>query len=167
LNNYAIGNGSLGGFFCQFKFGINTKVATQRFFLGLKPTSNPSNVEPSTLTQCIGIGFGASDTNFKLFFGGSAAQTPIDLGANFPCNTNSVDMYEVVFFAPATSSEVHYQVTRLNTGDVATGTLSGAAGVALPLSSQFMAFPWGYNTNNATAAICGWDFAGSYISTDN
>jgi hypothetical protein len=120
------------------------------------------------LTNVIGVGHGASDTNFKLYYGGSTAQTPIDLGANFPCTTTNTDAYELALFAPPSSNNtVHYEVTRLNTGHTASGTLTGTAGVVLPSSSTLLTYLQAWRTNNATAAAVGLDIMSDYIETDN
>lgn len=165
---YTLSTGSLGGFFYVVRFGISdaATVAGARMFMGMVNKTSMSNEEPSALINAIGIGHGASDTNFKIYYGGTTSQTPIDLGANFPCNTRNTDMYELALFAPVDSAVCHYEVTRINTGDVATGTLSGTAGVALPSSSTLLAAPWGYRTNNATALAVGLDVASVYIETD-
>ena len=165
-NLHTIGSGAgVGGFFYAVRFGIADAAAVSgaRMFMGMAiGTATPTNVEPSTLVNCIGMGHGAADTNFKIFYGGSAAQTAIDLGANFPSNTLSTDAYELVLFAPPNTQTIHYQVTRLNTGQVASGTLSGTVGTAVPSASQFLA-PWGYRTNNATALAVAIDVFGEQI----
>jgi len=165
---FTIGNGAtLGGFTYILRFGISDAAAVSdaRMFLGFRTSGTPANVEPSTLGNIIGMGHGAADTNMHIYYGGSAAQTPIDLGANFPANTLSVDMYELALFSAPSSVDVHYQVTRLNTGDVATGTLSGTAGVVLPANTTIIG-PWGYRTNNATALAVGLDIVSAYVETD-
>jgi hypothetical protein len=168
VHQFTTGDGAgLGGFTYIIRFGISDPVvlAGARMFVGMRNSSTPANVEPSTLTQCVGIGHGAADTTMRLFYGGTVAQTPIDLGANFPTNTTNVDVYELALFSsPNATSEVHYEVRRLNTGHVATGTLSGGSAV-LPAATILMA-PWGYRTNNATAAIAGLDVMSAYIETD-
>jgi hypothetical protein len=159
-----------GGFYKVCRFGISDAAAVSgaRMFVGV--SSNivaPTNVEPSTLTNSIGIGHGAADTSFSIFYGGSAAQTPINLGSNFPCNTLSTDAYELALFAPTNvNNTVYYEVTRLNTGNVATGTLTGTAGTALPLSTTLLAYQRIYRTNNLTAKAVGYDLMSDYIETD-
>jgi hypothetical protein len=161
------GTPNAGGFLWVYSFGIGDTVASPRTFVGLSTaTSAATNVEPSTLTNVIGVGQGAADTNLKVYYGGSAAQTPIDLGANFPTNTSSTDWYQVVLFAPPTSNNtVYYQVTRLNTGNVATGTLTGTAGTALPANTNNLYYR-GWRTNNATAAAVTLQYGAMYIETD-
>lgn len=168
VHQYTTGDGEgLGGFFYVIRFGISDAafISGARMFMGMRNSSTPTNVEPSTLTQCIGVGHGAADTTLSLFYGGTAAQTPIPLGENFPCNTQNTDVYELALFAPpAASGVVHCEVTRLNTGHVATATLTGA-GAVLPSATTLLA-PWGYRTNNATALAAGLDVMSAYIETD-
>lgn len=164
------GTGSLGGFHKIIRFGISdaAPVAGARMFMGMSSSiAAPTNVEPSVLTQCIGIGHGAADTNLKLYYGGSVAQTPIDLGANFPSNTANTDAYDLALYSsPYGAGEINYEVTRLNTGDVATGTINPSGGVALPASTTLLTYLWGYRSNNATALAVGIDLMGDYIETD-
>lgn len=165
-----LGDGSgNGGFHKIIRFGISdvSLVSGARMFVGVSSsTAAPTNVEPSTLTNCFGIGHGASDTNMKLFYGGSSAQTPIDLGAGFPIDTNTTP-YELAIFAPPNQNGViKYEVTNLNTGAVATGTVNGSGGVILPANSTLLTYCLGYRTNNATAAAVGLDLMSDYVETD-
>jgi len=161
-----------GGFYKIIRFGCSdpATVAGARQFFGISSsTAAPSNVEPNTLTNCVGIGHGAADTNMMLYYGGSTAQTPISLGANFPINTLSTDAYELALFSPSSQfCTVYYEVTRLNTGDVATGTLVGdGAGIVLPSPYTLLNYSWNYRTNNATALSVSIDIMSDYIETDN
>lgn len=157
------GTPNLGGFRLAIRFGCSdaATVAGARQFVGMSSSvAAPSNVEPNTLTNSIGVGNGASDTNLKLFYGGSAAQTPIDLGANFPANTLSVDMYELeLSCASGVNNSIDYKVTRLNTGNVATGTLTGTAGTALPANTTLLTPIKAWRCNNATLLAVGLDIA--------
>jgi hypothetical protein len=171
FNQVTVGDGSgNGGFYKICRFGISdtATVANARMFLGVGVAGAPSNVEPSTLTNVIGIGHGASDTAMHIYYGGSSAQTPINLGSSFPSNTLSTDVYELALFAPSNSNNtVYYEVTRVNTGNVATGTLTGTAGTALPSSSTLLSYHWSWRTNNTTALKIGFDIMSDYIETDN
>ena len=168
--SYTLGSATspaYGGFYFVMRFGIADTVASPRSFFGLSSTVGaPTNVEPSTLTNSIGVGQGAANTNLFIYYGGSAAQTPIDLGANFPTGTSNTDLYELTLFAPPTSNNtVYYQVIRLNTGNVASGTLTGTAGTALPSNTTYLAIR-NWRTNNATASIVNFALAGIYMETD-
>jgi hypothetical protein len=157
----------LGGFTYIIRFGISdaAAVAGARMFIGMRNSVVPANVEPSTLNQCIGVGHGASDTNLFLYYGGSAAQTPIDLGANFPNAHGSVNVYELALYSRPTSGDVNYEVRRLNTGHVATGTIVNSGATVLPTNTTLIG-PWGYRTNNATALAVGLDVMSAYVETD-
>jgi len=169
-NFYALGSATspaYGGFYMTVRFGYYSHAANKRSFTGMTSSvAAPTNVEPSTLTNCIGVGQGAANTNLFIYYGGSAAQTPIDLGTSFPANTSDADWYELALFAPPTSNNtVYYQVTRLNTGDVATGTLTGTAGTVLPANTTFISFRH-WITNNTGSTLTGMAFGGWWIETD-
>ncbi|HVA10684.1 MAG TPA: hypothetical protein VNG32_00765 [Candidatus Dormibacteraeota bacterium] len=168
----SVGDGSgNGGFFKICRFGISDAAAVSgaRMFCGVGSSIiAPTNVEPSTLTNSIGMGHGASDTTMHIYYGGSAAQTPIDLGSNFPSNTRSTDVYELALYSPSNSNNiVYYEVTRINTGNVATGTLTGTAGTVVPASTTLLSYQRIWRTNNATALAVAYDVMSDYIETDN
>lgn len=171
VGQISIGDGSgFAGFHKVTRFGCSdaATVAGARQFLGISASgSAPTNVEPSTLVNCIGVGHGAADTNLKIFYGGSAAQAPIDLGANFPVNTLSVDMYEFSLFSPPNQNGVVYwRVVRLNTGHVAEGVLPIGNGVNLPSTTTLLVPLWAYRTNNTTALAVALDIVSDYFETD-
>lgn len=166
-----VGDGSgNGGFYRAWRFGCSdaATVSGARQFVGISNTiSAPTNVEPSTLTNSIGIGNGAADTNLKIYYGGSAAQTPVDLGANYPANTLSADVYDFVIYSPPSSNNtVYYAVRRIGTAFETSGTLTGTAGTALPASTTFLNPMWMYRTNNATALAVGIDLMSDLFITD-
>lgn len=158
-----------GGFVRATRFGDPQTISGARKFTGVGAAGAPSNVEPSTLTNSIGVGYGASDTNMMVFYGGSAAQTPIDLGANFPANTAAVDWYELLLLGFAeTDLKVGYQLKRLNTGDVTRGTLTGTvSGTQLPSATSYFARRSDWRTNNATASVIGIDFGLDYFANSS
>jgi hypothetical protein len=147
-----------GGFHLVWHWAITDPVlvADARMFCGLWGSSSaPTDVEPSSLTQLVGIGCDAGDTQLQLYGAAGAAQTRTALGANFPCNTTSTDLYEVSLYSPPNGSYVGWQVTRKNTGHTTQGTITDAA--KMPSSTQFLA-PHAWRTNNATAAACAFDW---------
>jgi hypothetical protein len=168
LTQFTLGTGSgLGGFFAVIRFGFSAVVSDMRAFVGAWSVgAAPTDVEPSTLTNCVGVGRGAANTTLMLFYGGTSAQTPISLGSDFPANTAAVDAYELALFAPPDVAQtVHWQVTRLNTGHVASGTLSGGAAV-LPADNVLLTPLQAWVSNNATAAAVAIDFMSFYAETD-
>lgn len=157
---------SAAGFFCSWRFIISDAAAVSgaRMFTGItSSTAAPTNVEPSTLTNIIGVGHGAADTNLKVYYGAGTAATPIDLTNAFPTNTLSTEVFEVNLFAPPqTSLTCYYDIIRLNTGDRASGILQSN----LPASTVLLGWNC-WRCNNATALAVGFDLCNFYIETDN
>ena len=158
----------LGGFHFIIRGGISdaATVAGARMFVGLaSSTAAPTNVEPSTLTNCIGLAQLSTDaTQLYLVYGGSAAQTPIALGAtDFPIN--SATPVELALFAPpSVASTIYYQVTNLATGATVTGTITGGTTVVPAATTGLAWHIW--RTNNATLLAVGYDLVSLYIETD-
>ena len=162
---YTLGAGAgLGGFFYRVRFGVSdaATVAGARMFVGLSAsTAAATNVEPNTLTNAIGVCQLSTSNNLHFYCAGSTATIAIDLGASFPAHTLSTDAYELAMFAPSTGGEVNYTVTRMNTGDVASGKIT----TGLPLGTQLLCHQI-WRTNNATALAVGLDLCSIYMETD-
>ena len=154
-----------GGFLYIARFVISDAalVATANTFVGLQnATGAPSDVAPSTLTNLIGVGCDNGDTALQLYASGAAAQARVSLGANFPVNTVSTDVYELVLYAVPNASAVSYLVTRINTGHTASGSLSGAN---IPTNTTFLAPNW-YRSNGGTATAVALDLVNAYAQID-
>lgn len=154
----------LGGFFARYRFGVSdvATVAGARMFIGLDAlTAAPTNIDPSTKINCIGVGQIAASNNLHIIRGNATAKTPIDLGANFPANTNA-DAYELSLFAPPAGG-CYWQVRRLNTTFEATGFLPSTE---IPIATQLLCHQL-WRCNNATALAVGLDVCGIYIETDH
>jgi hypothetical protein len=158
----------LGGFHFIQRFNISdaATVSGARMFIGLQAsTTAPTNVEPSTLVNCVGIAQLSTDaTQLYLVYGGTAAQTAIALGAtNFPISTTTP--YEIAVWAPQGQAlTMYYQVTNLATGASVTGTLTGTA-AQIPANTVGLCWHT-WRTNNATALAVGVDVHSVYIETD-
>jgi len=103
-------------------------TASHRFFTGLRAVSTaPTDVEPSSQVNIIGIGYDSADTQVQIMHNdGSGSATKVPLGVNFPKpNANDTFGYvlELLTLTDGASSVI-YRVTALNNGAVATGTLS-------------------------------------------
>lgn len=138
LDNYGSAGGHVtvggassweGGFRSSQYFGTATgaTIATHRGFCGLCANgSNPTDVNPSTLLNTVGIGWDSGDTNLSFMHNdGSGVATKIDLGASFPRpSVVRGDTYHLEMFSPpGPTQSVSYRVTRLESGDVAEGTV--------------------------------------------
>ena len=162
---YTTGAGpGLGGFFARYRFGISdaATVASARMFVGLDAlTAAPTNIDPSTKINCIGVGQIGTSNNLHIICGNATAKTPIDLGADFPANTNA-DAYELNLFAPPAGG-CYWQVRRLNTTFEATGFLPSTE---IPIATQLLCHQL-WRCNNAAALAVGLDVCGIYIETDH
>jgi len=154
----------LGGFFARYRFGISdaATVAGARMFVGLDAlTAAPTNIDPSTKVNCVGVGQIATSNNLQIIYGNATAKAPIDLGADFPANTNT-DAYELNLFSPPAGG-VHWHVRRLNTAFEASGFL---ASTDTPAATALLCHQL-WRCNNATALAVGLDVCGIYIETDH
>lgn len=162
---YTVGAGpGLGGFFARYRFGVSdaAAVAGARMFVGLDAlTAAPTNIDPSTKVNCIGVGQIAASNNLQIIRGNATAKTPIDLGANFPANSNA-DAYELSIFSPPAGG-CYWHVRRLNTAFEATGFLPSTE---IPIATQLLCHQL-WRCNNATALAVGLDICGIYIETDH
>jgi len=155
----------LGGFYTSFRFVVADAVlvATANMFVGLSNQTIATEVATSTRINLIGVGCDNGDTTLQLYAAGGTAQARVDLGANFPVNTVTTDVYELVLFAAPNGSDVKYRVTRLNTGHTTSGTISVAAN--LPANTTFMG-PHFVRSNGGTAAAVAIDVVGWYYEAN-
>lgn len=166
LAQFFRGNGTagIGGFLYACRFGISDAAAVPdaRLFVGLhSATAVIGSVNPSTLTNIIGVGTDNGQTTLRILTNdASGTATAVDLGANFPANTLSTDLYELVLFCPPNASGVGYRVERLNTGHVAEGTLA----TDLPASTTLLS-PQVWRNNGASALAVGIDVVSQYLET--
>lgn len=138
-----------GGFYLLMRFGWEVTQPQGRCFAGLRgSTAAVGNVNPSTLTDIVGIGFDSGQTSMRLLYNdASGSASTVDLGSNFPSNS-AQEFYELMLSAEPGGSEVQYRVERLNTGHVATGTIS----TDLPAAGTFLTpHLWGNNGTTAAA----------------
>ena len=128
---YTIGTGtSLGGFYYVCRFGAADSLASAISFVGMSSTAVTPAVtaSPATFTNSIGIGCATADTTYSIYYGGSAAQTPIALGAGFPAKTVSTDLIEFILFAASNvNNAVGWRATNLSKSASFTAAISGTA----------------------------------------
>ena len=129
----------IGGFHLVIRWAPATGVAnaSHRAFAGMRSNAAPSDVNPSTLATMVGMGWDAGDANIQMMHNdASGTATKIDLGAAFPKpNVDRTAVYEITLFSPpGTTQIVHYEVSDLNSGAVATGTIT----TDLPSTTQLL-----------------------------
>ena len=157
-----------GGFFFVIRFGISDEatITDARQFIGVSSSVvTPTNVEPSTLTNCLGLAqLASNNTQFYVVYGGTTPQTPVALGAtNFAPTVGNA--YEFAIFAPQGSEGIMYwKATNLTNNTFVDGTVSGNSTVVPP--DTVLLAPSAWRCNNATAQRCGLDIALIYLETD-
>ncbi len=118
-----------GGFLAVMEWGPATggTVATNRAFCGLHTNSAPTDVQPSTLVDCVGMGWDSADANIQMMHNdGTGTATKIDLGASFPVpSVDRTNLYRLYLFAPpGTTQRVDYLVVNTITGASASGSIA-------------------------------------------
>lgn len=164
IANFARGSGTDGGFHYVCRFGPATGVtaANRRLFVGM---SNllvaPTDVNPSTLTNMIGVGYDTGDTNIQIMHNdATGTATKVDTGIVKPSADRAI-AYELSLFAPPGASYVDYEFTQLNASTVFRGRIS----TDLPATGTFLA-PRGYSSVGGTSSVTGLALMGLYIETD-
>ena len=138
-----------GGFryVCDFNISDTAFSGTCQNFFGLGAYNadlnygGSSTLSVSSLTNIIGIGSDASDTNLQVIYNdGTGTASKIDLGSSFPANRTSgaalTTVYSVQLYNEPGTSTVLYEVVNRETGSVAQGTLTSD----LPASTQLLNF---------------------------
>lgn len=132
-----------GGFLYGARFGgrANFEDANNgtRAFVGMHGVNSviSGGTEPSNLTSTIGMAKDGTDNNwFIIHNDSSGACTKIDLGSNFPAETNYADIYDVWFYCEGAGGNVEYYVERRDaTTMVVSHTASGTLSTDLPATS--------------------------------
>lgn len=116
-----------GGGGCMIRFGasLSTTLSTRRDFAGLaNTTAAPTDVDPSTVTNIIGVGADAADTNFQIMHRGTGAITKIDTG--FAKTSAAADQAYELFLSspPGTTQKMGYLFRKLSTGESVSGEIT-------------------------------------------
>lgn len=170
--NLTIGNRRFpgGGFFKVMRFAISDAEYIPTARMGVGVIVSPNNAiatEVNTWVNCFVVGHKSNDTSLSIFHAGSVAGGNIPLGANFPCNTQNTDVYEFAIFSPPSVEEISWEVTRLNTGHVASGVVNGnGLGFTIPLSSTMLSQTFFNRANGGVAKSVAFDLISDYLETD-
>lgn len=159
----------LGGFFHIWIFACSdaAPVAGAVQFVGMSSSvSGPSATQnPAVMTNVVGVAQITGSANLHIVYGGSAAQTPIDLGVNFPA-ADVTALYELMLYAPPNSTnKVGWRVENMSTGAVASGVVTGVAGTALPANTTLLGMRATRGNGPTTALAVGIDLVSYYIES--
>jgi hypothetical protein len=164
---WGIGNGAgLGGFDMVFDWGPATGVATttNRAFVGAAASvAAPTDVEPSTLLNMIGMGWDAADTNIQIMRNaGAGLATKIDLGVNFPVPiVDRSKAYRLRLRADPNSTSVFYEVRDFGADKASSGIIN----TNLPAPGTLLA-PRGHLSAGGTSSIIGFAFGQCKMISD-
>lgn len=154
---------SRGGFFASFLWSHEISQSADRLMVGIFDSSGgyTGATDPSALTDAVLVGWDAADTVLQIMHNdASGTCTKVSLGANFPAHTQTTDVYRAIFYAKPNASNIYYYVKRLNTGHVATGSLtSNLPTNTTRLSAQMIA------NNAATGADVRFNPLAMYVAT--
>ena len=127
--------------------------SSHRFFMGLGDSLAMSDVDPSSQTQVVGIGYDSADANLQFMHNdASGTCTKIDLGASFakPTTDRSVWYRLRLYAPPGTTRLLCYEVTNLETGAVAVGAVT----TNLPPASSYIT-PKAYGSVGGVSSVVG------------
>lgn len=159
-------SGSQGGFYMVVHFSCSDAVVAARQFIGVSSSvAAPTNVEPNTLVQSIGLAKLSTDnTQFFFVYGGTAAQTAIPLGTAIGAPNDNTTVYRFTLHVPTNSATtVNYQLTNLTTGVNVNNTVTVApTGAQIPANNTPLAMR-AWRSNNATAAAVALNLGRIYI----
>ena len=133
---------------------IGVSNTSKRAFAGLRNSpSAPTDVSPTTLVECFGMGWDdANDTNIQIFHNdNSGTATQIDLGSGFPIPTaDRTDFYTLYIYVPKGGAGYYYKVVDESDGTSTTGLVT----TDLVASSSFMR-PFNYTSVGGVSAQTG------------
>ena len=117
-----------------------------------------STVTVDSLTNVIGIGSDASDTNLQIFHNdATGTATKIDLGANFLANRTAsaaTDFFVFELYNPFNSMTVYYRVTSLENNVTVEGSITtNLPNDTTPITMQAV------RTSGATSNACSFDIS--------
>lgn len=128
---FTVGGGTnSGGFTLSLIWSPATGVTngSHRAFAGMNTnTGAPTDVNPSTLRNMVGMAYDDTDTNIQFMHNdGAGTATKIDLGASFPKpSADREKVYRIQLYSPPGATQsVSYLVSDLETGASASGTVT-------------------------------------------
>lgn len=152
----------LGGFKFVARFrSMRAWPATQRMFCGItSATAAPTDVQPSSLTNMIGVGYDAADSNWQIMSNdGTGTATKVDTGIARPTSDNQ--LLELVMWATPNGSEVYVAFSEF----VSAASFSTTRTTDLPGPTQFLT-PRGFKSVGGTSSTVGFGLLNLYVETD-
>jgi hypothetical protein len=153
----------LGGFKAAFRFGPATgALSTSRMFTGVTlNASAPTDVEPSSQTSVIGVGYDAADTQLYVMHNdGSGTCTKVATGLT-RVNSDTLKVYTLTIYAAPFSSTVDVTITDDHAKQTFTTTLS----TDLPTTTDQLQ-PRSWCSVGGVSSVIGMSFMGFYAESN-
>lgn len=137
-----------GGWRLWMRIGLSVTVADQRLFFGLRGSAAaPTDVEPSSLLNIVGMGADGADTELNVYFNdGAGASTVFPLGPDFPKADGAA--YELYSECAPGGADIIVSARRLDTSVLSNFSLQSSN---IPGANTFLGRYW-YASNNTTAS---------------
>lgn len=162
IGSFATQRGTQGGiyslitaakFYFKRRFQIDSNISGSRFVCGLSnqfALAAPTNVEPDTLINTIGVCKLSTSNNLHIFYNDATGlATTVDLGANYPANNVTTYFYDLEIYKDNGSSNITIKVTRIDTSG---NRISTNQVINTNYNTLVNYNPVIYGTNNATVA---------------
>lgn len=150
-------------FINRFCPATGTATATRRCFVGMQASvAAPTDVQPSTLLNMVGVGYDAADTNFQVFTNaGTGTASKTDTGIARP-TADRADIYSCMIFARPGGTTVGVTLIRESDGVRFDTSLTAN----LPTATTALT-PNCYSSVGGTSSVIGLTTFGLYVETDN
>jgi len=158
--NFAFQRGTTGGsflltsslkFYWKRRFFIDSNISGTRFVCGLSNAfqlAAPTNVEPDTLINTIGVCKLSTSNNLHFFWNdATGTATTVDLGANYPANNVTAYFYDLEIFKEFSTANITLKLTRIDTSG---NRISTTQVISTNYNNSLSHSPIIYATNNAT-----------------
>lgn len=162
----SVSSQNVGGFHFVLTWSPATGVvSTHRAFAGMTSSNAaPTDVNPSTLLNMIGMGYDSADTNIQFMNNdGSGTATKTDLGASFPKpSADRTSAYRIEMYAPPGATQVvHYLITNLTSG----ATASGSVTTDIPANTTALCYQF-YTSVAGVSSVIGVAVGQLFIGTE-
>ncbi len=141
-------------FYYKRRFQINCNISDSRFLCGLSNqfgTSNPTNVEPNTIINIIGVCKLAASSSLSFIYNdATGTATTVDLGVNYPADNTTTYTYDLEIYKEFSSSDITLKLTRIDSSGNKIST-SQVINTNYNTSVTHSSVIWGCNNATATA----------------
>jgi hypothetical protein len=164
--NLFTGSGTVdGGYWLRLIAGPATGVATatSRFWMGVGQTAASTDVEPSSVTNSIGVGYDAADATLFVMTRGAGAVIKTNTGITVP-TADRTALYEILIYQPAgATQEAYIKVTDIINGT--TFELTETTAGNLPASGISLT-PKLYSSVGGTSSVIGVALHSALVTSD-